>query len=315
MLAMSPETWQNVGGISGEEEWLMEHLKQSAKTEWFTKRNLITSLAVVVSALVMAVANNVFLDAADLLPGGFMGIAVLGQKAGNLVGLHLSTALLLTLINLPVAIFSARHISRRFVFFSLANVLLTSLFLKVIPVFPFLGEIILNVIFGGFLYGFGIVIALRGGASSGGTDFISLYVANKSGKEIWTEIFVFNCVLLTIFGFLFGFDKAGYSILFQFLCTRTISSFHNRYKRITLQIFTKKPDAVIKAYIDAFEHGITALDGTGGYSGTPTCLCVAIISSYQLHEATDVILAADPDAIINVMKSENYVGKFVQPKI
>ena len=64
-----------------------------------------------------------------------------------------------------------------------------------------------------------------------------------------------------------------------------------------------------------YEHGITALDGTGGYSGTPTCLCVAIISSYQLHEATDVILAADPDAIINVMKSENYVGKFVQPKI
>ena len=68
----------------------MEDLKQNAKTEWFTKRNLTTSLAVVVSALVMAVANNVFLDAADLLPGGFMGIAVLGQKAGNLVGIHVS---------------------------------------------------------------------------------------------------------------------------------------------------------------------------------------------------------------------------------
>lgn len=293
----------------------MEQLEQKVKQEWFTKRNLITSIAVVVSAFVMAGANNVFLDAADLLPGGFMGLAVLGQKIGNRIGWHLSTALLLTLINLPVAIFSAKTISKRFVFFSLANVLLTSLFLKLIPVFPFFDEIILNVIFGGFLYGFGIVIALRGGASSGGTDFISLYVANKSGKEIWTEVFIFNCVILTIFGFLFGFDKAGYSILFQFLCTRTISNFHNRYKRITLQIFTKHPDLVIDEYIRTFEHGITALDGTGGYSGTPTCLCVAIISSYQLHEATDTILKADPDAIINVMKSENYVGKFVQPKI
>ena len=293
----------------------MAQLSQKVKTEWFTKRNLITTLAVVVSAFVMATANNVFLDAADLLPGGFMGLAVLGRKVGSLLGWHLSTALLLTLINLPVAIFSAKTISRRFVFFSLANVLLTSLFLKLIPVFPFFDEIILNVIFGGFLYGFGIVIALRGGASSGGTDFISLYVANKSGKESWSLIFVFNCVLLTIFGFLSGFDKAGYSILFQFLCTRTISNFHNRYKRITLQIFTKRPDEVIAEYIATFEHGITALDGTGGYSGTPTCLCVAIISSYQLHEATDAILKADPDAIINVMKSENYVGKFVQPKI
>lgn len=293
----------------------MAQLSESIKQEWFTKRNLTTALAVVVSAFVMAAANNVFLDAADLLPGGFMGLAVLGQKAGSLIGWHLSTALLLTLINLPVALFSAKTISKRFVFFSLANVLLTSLFLKLIPVFPFFDEIILNVIFGGFLYGFGIVIALRGGASSGGTDFISLYVANKSGKEIWTQVFIFNCVILTIFGFLFGFDKAGYSILFQFLCTRTISTFHNRYKRITLQIFTKHPQAVIDEYIHTFEHGITALDGTGGYSGTPTCLCVAIISSYQLHEATDAILKADPDAIINVMKSENYVGKFVQPKI
>ena len=293
----------------------MAQLSETIKQEWFTKRNLTTALAVVVSAFVMAAANNVFLDAADLLPGGFMGLAVLGQKAGSLLGWHLSTALLLTLINLPVALFSAKTISKRFVFFSLANVLLTSLFLKLIPVFPFFDEIILNVIFGGFLYGFGIVIALRGGASSGGTDFISLYVANKSGKEIWTQVFIFNCVILTIFGFLFGFDKAGYSILFQFLCTRTISTFHNRYKRITLQIFTKHPQAVIDEYIHTFEHGITALDGTGGYSGTPTCLCVAIISSYQLHEATDAILKADPDAIINVMKSENYVGKFVQPKI
>lgn len=293
----------------------MAQLSETIKQEWLTKRNLLTTLAVVVSAFVMAVANNVFLDAADLLPGGFMGLAVLGQKIGNRIGLHLTTALLLTLINLPVALFSAKTISKRFVFFSLANVLLTSLFLKLIPVFPFFDEIILNVIFGGFLYGFGIVIALRGGASSGGTDFISLYVANKSGKEIWTQVFIFNCVILTIFGFLFGFDKAGYSILFQFLCTRTISTFHNRYKRITLQIFTKHPQAVIDEYIHTFEHGITALDGTGGYSGTPTCLCVAIISSYQLHEATDAILKADPDAIINVMKSENYVGKFVQPKI
>ncbi|MBP5460138.1 MAG: YitT family protein, partial [Clostridia bacterium] len=133
------------------------------------RRNLITGLAVVVSAFVIAFANNVFLQEADLLPGGFMGLAALLQRAGNILDLNVSRALLLTLINIPVALFCVRAISRRFVFFSLANVVLTSVFLKVLPVFPVLDDIILNVIFGGFLYGFGIVIALRGGASSGGT--------------------------------------------------------------------------------------------------------------------------------------------------
>lgn len=285
------------------------------KGEVFSRRNLITTLAVVVSAFVMAFANNVFLQEADLLPGGFMGMAALLQRVGDIFDLNLSRGLLLTLINIPVALFCVRAISRRFVFFSLANVILTSIFLKVLPVFPVLEDIILNVIFGGFLYGFGIVIALRGGASSGGTDFIALYVANKSGKELWSAVFLLNVVQLTIFGILFGFDKAGYSILFQFLCTRTISTFHNRYKRITLQIFTKKPDEVVESYLDEFEHGITVLNGTGGYTGEPTSLCVAIVSSYQLHEAADAVRAADPDAIINVMKSENFVGKYVNPKI
>lgn len=285
------------------------------KGEVFSRRNLITTLAVIVSAFVMAFANNVFLQEADLLPGGFMGMAALLQRVGDIFDLNLSRGLLLTLINIPVALFCVRAISRRFVFFSLANVILTSIFLKVLPVFPVLEDIILNVIFGGFLYGFGIVIALRGGASSGGTDFIALYVANKSGKELWSAVFLLNVVQLTIFGILFGFDKAGYSILFQFLCTRTISTFHNRYKRITLQIFTKKPDEVVESYLDEFEHGITVLNGTGGYTGEPTSLCVAIVSSYQLHEAADAVRAADPDAIINVMKSENFVGKYVNPKI
>lgn len=285
------------------------------KESIFTKRNLITTGAVILSALVMAVANNVFLDAADLLPGGFMGLAVLLRKAGELVGLDLSTGLLLTLINLPVAAFSARAISKRFVFFSLANVLLTSLFLKLVPVFPIMEDIILDVIFGGFLYGAGIVIALRGGASSGGTDFIALYVANKYGKEAWSGVFVFNVIMLFVFGALFGFNKAGYSILFQFLCTSTINRFHNRYKRITLQVFTKHPQEVVKEYIGAFEHGITILEGTGGYSGESTSLCVAIISSYQLHDAVEVMQRADPDVIVNVMKSSNFVGKFVQPQV
>lgn len=84
---------------------------------------------------------------------------------------------------------------------------------------------ILNVIFGGFLFGGSIVIALKGNASSGGTDFISLYVSNKSGKEIWNQVFIFNALMLSVFGCIFGFEAAGYSILFQFLSTKTVLHF------------------------------------------------------------------------------------------
>ena len=34
-------------------------------------------------------------------------------------------------------------------------------------------------------------------------------------------IFGFNCFILAIFGFMFGWDKAAYSIVFQFISTKT----------------------------------------------------------------------------------------------
>lgn len=63
---------------------------------------------------------------------------------------------------------------------------------------PLFEDILLNVIFGGFLYGIMTVIALKGNASTGGVDFVALYISNKKGKSIWNYVFVFNAVLITI---------------------------------------------------------------------------------------------------------------------
>ena len=87
------------------------------------------------------------------------------------------------------------------------------------------------IIFGGVVSGLGAAIALKSGASTGGTDFIALWVSNHTGKTIWGVIFGFNCFILAIFGFMFGWDKAAYSIVFQFISTKTIDSFYHRYDR------------------------------------------------------------------------------------
>ncbi len=109
-------------------------------------------------------------------------------------------------------------------------------FLKFLKFDPLFDDMLLNIIFGGFLYGIMTVIALKGNASTGGTDFIALYVSNKLGRSIWSYVFVFNAGLLLIFGYMFGWEYAGYSILFQFISTKTIDSFYHRYERMTMQI-------------------------------------------------------------------------------
>ncbi|WP_294578940.1 YitT family protein [uncultured Thomasclavelia sp.] len=274
------------------------------------KKTIISFGAVIISALVMAFATKNLVRPAGTISGGFMGIALMADMIAELLGGSLPTSIGLLCLNIPVALFCAKKISTRFVFFSLLQVGLTSFFLALMPRVELFDDTILNVIFGGFLFGSSIAIALKGNASSGGTDFIALYVSNKSGREIWDQVFVFNACMLIIFGFIFSFEAAGYSILFQFISTKTVSTFHTRYKRVMLHIYTKHKDEIIDAYCKKFHHGITALDGIGGYSKTPVSLLTAIVSSYEVDDVIFAMKEIDPQVIINVSKSEKYVGRF-----
>ena len=279
------------------------------------KRDLISFACVFCSSLIMAATTKTFVRPAHLLSGGFMGIALLVDMIADLFGKSIPTAFTLVVLNVPVALICAKKISKRFVFFSLLQVFLTSFLLQIIPNYPLFDEQVLNVVFGGYIWGMSIVLALKAGASSGGTDFIALYFANKNGREIWMQVFAFNAMILCVFGVIFGFDKAGYSILFQFISTKTISTFHTRYKRVMLHIYTLKKDEVVNTYLEKFHHGITALDGYGGYSHHPVSYLTAIVSSYEVGDVLEALKETDPKIIVSVTKVENFIGRFYNKRV
>ena len=170
------------------------------------------------------------------------------------------------------------------------------------------GDAMLDLVFAVFLPALGAAIVFDIGASTGGTDFIALWVSNHTGKTIWGVIFGFNCFILAIFGFMFGWDNAAYSIVFQFISTKTIDSFYRRYDRVTLQITTRKADEVMTAYVDHFQHGISCAEVIGGYSREKMYLLHAVVSTYESQDIIKLVCDIDPDAVINVFHTLNFVG-------
>ena len=218
-------------------------------------------------------------------------------------------------MNIPVALACYKSISKKFTFLSTIQFITTSLLLKVLTFPALFDDVVLNVVFGGFLYGISVVLALKSSASTGGTDFIALYVSNKIGRSIWEQVFVFNAIILCIFGYMFGWIYAGYSIVFQFISTKTISTFHHRYERVTLQITTDDPENVIDGYVDNFRHGISCVQGYGGFSKKKLYLLHTVVSSYEITDAVHIIQEVDPHAIINVLRTEQFFGGFYQRPI
>lgn len=275
----------------------------------FNKRNLISFILITLSSLLMVYTFQTFVFPANLVSGGFTGLAILVNKFLP----NLSISVLIIILNLPVAIMCIKGISLRFTLFSVYQFALVSFLFTVCNFEPVFDDIILEIVFGGFLNGLCVVLALKADASSGGTDFIALYFSNKFNRSLWNEVFFFNATIIIIFGFQEGWTAAGYSILFQFISTLAINRFYQRYRRITIQIMTNEAKPIIDMYVKKFRHGITVSEGYGGYSKLPITTITTVVSSYEVKEIEKNILEIDPACIINEFTSNKFIGKFYMP--
>ncbi|WP_305179540.1 YitT family protein [Faecalibaculum rodentium] len=278
-------------------------------------RFVASLLMIVASSLLQTYVIQTFMDPCDLLSSGFTGVAILLNRIAGLAGFDFSTSLGILLLNIPAAMFCAGKISKRFVFLSCVQFTLTSLFLEVLHFPPLFDEMILNVIFGGFLYGFVSVIALKADGSTGGTDFIAMYVSERFHRGIWEYVFAFNVLILLIFGSMFGWAAAGYSILFQLISTQTISRYYHRYSQILVEITTKDPEQVAKQFKTYFRHGMTVIPAYGAYSQSNFFLCKSIVSSYEEREVIGRIREVDPECLTYTHKVDHFYGRFYRRPI
>ncbi len=303
-------------GIKGEysmPEKIHYTIKQLKKQRNF--RYLFSAIAAITSSIIQVYVIQSFIRPAGILSGGFTGIAILIDRISSLFGFGISTSIMMLVLNIPVALLCWKTISRKFTCFSLFQIFLTSILLTVCNFKPMFDDIVLNVIFGGVFNGISILIALKGNSCTGGTDFIALYVSTKTGKSIWSYVFFSNIIILGIFGMIFGWYYAGYSILFQFVSTQMISTFHHRYDQLTLQITTEHANNLIRAYTTQFRHGISCTEAIGGYSGKKMYLLHTVVSSYEVNDIVYLMKQTDSHVIINVFKTQNFYGRFYRAPI
>ena len=103
-----------------------------------------------------------------------------------------------------------------------------------LPDYIFTTDILLISIFGGLINGFAIALCLNVGTTTGGTDFISIYMSQQKGMDAWNYILFGNVIILLIAGAMFGWSIALYSIIYQFCSTQIIQMLYKRYQKETL---------------------------------------------------------------------------------
>jgi uncharacterized membrane-anchored protein YitT (DUF2179 family) len=275
---------------------------------------------ILLGSVLFAFNLNTFVRAGSLIPGGFTGLALLIQECClRFVGIHVPFTVLNYAFNAVPAFISFRFIGKKFTLYSCLMIVISSLLTDFMPSMFVeaiqLHDTLLAAVFGGMLNAFAISLCLLADATSGGTDFIAVFFAEKYRKDTWNYIFAGNCMILAVAGFLFTLEKALYSIIFQFTTTMALSFFYRGYQQRTLLIITNKPEEICALIYDRSGHGVTAFDGTGLYTQAVRKLLYSVVSAGEAGKLATEIKKIDPDSFINVLKTESVTGKFyIQPK-
>jgi uncharacterized membrane-anchored protein YitT (DUF2179 family) len=287
------------------------------QTRYYTAKRFTLIL---LGSVLFAFNLNTFVHAGSLIPGGFTGLSLLIQESClRFAGIHIPFSIINYSLNAIPVFISFKFIGKKFTLYSCLMIVVSSLLTDFMPSmfieFIQLHDTLLSAVFGGILNAFAISLCLFADATSGGTDFIAVFFAEKYHKDTWNYIFAGNCIILAVAGYLFTLDKALYSIIFQFTTTMALSFFYRGYQQKTLLIITNKPDEVCGLIYDNTGHGVTAFNGIGLYKKAERTLLYSVVSAGQVNHLVTDIKKADAESFINILKTESITGKFyIRPK-
>lgn len=271
---------------------------------------------VMLGAFLFAFNLKSFVRAGDLLPGGIAGITVLIQQIGNrYLGVDIPYSLANLLLNLGPIILGIKFIGKKFTTYSCMMIILSSLLTDILPVQPLTEDALLVAVFGGLLNGFSVSLCLLSGACSGGLDFVAIYLSNKKNIDAWNYILVLNGIILATAGLLFGWNRALYSIIFQFTSTQVVHLMYRKHQQHTLLIITNHAQEVYTVISNCTNHGATVFKGTGSYQKAERDMVYSVVSSDEVKMVLKNVKEADPHAFVNALQTDYINGRFeVKPE-
>ncbi len=241
-----------------------------------------------------------FLIPNNMIDGGIVGISIiLSYITRN--NLQLNLGALIVCINLPFIFLAMNKLGKTFVFQTFYAIAMLGISVNIFHHHHATDDILLATVFGGVVLGIGVGMVLRNNAAMDGTEILSIRLSKRLGFSIGEIIMFFNVFVYTAAGFVFGWDKAMYSVLVYFITYKVIDIMIeglNEAKSVT--IISDKSELLGDSIIRKLDIGVTYMKGRGGYSGDEKDIIYCVVSRLELTKLKELVKLLDPRAFLAV---------------
>lgn len=275
-------------------------------------RNSMAVIGTLIGTVIYCIGVVFILDNCNLYACGVTGIA---QIIKNILGIEWPYffSFMIIVLNIPLFLVSWKGMSRRFAILSLGSVVLqfalTALFSYLTnecnfnPFASMADEKLTLALLGGLFSGAGCGIALRYGASTGGTDVVSQFLSLK--KHMNFAKFSISINLIIVFTSLFinvenGIDisTAVYTVISMIIGILVLDKIHIIYKYEKITIVTDEKQRMRDALIGKFNHGLTIYQAMGGYSNKARYVLESVVWNFESNDYIRIAKEIDPNCFI-----------------
>ena len=261
-----------------------------------TAKKVWTYLVIAAVALVASVNYELFVFPNQFAPAGLNGICTMIQY---ITGINIGYLSLL--INLPLALWVYRFVSKPLALRSMVYVLtfsVVSVLMDYVDLSRFVyytengTSAILGPLVAGIIFGSCCATLLRASAYTGGTDFVAAIVHKyHPEKSIFGLIFTINTVVAigSYFVYDYQIEPVILCIMYAFMSS-TVSErlTKNGRSAVRFEIITDYPNEISNEIITKLHHTATLIPGKGMYRNKEVSMLFCVVNNNQVTKLAEI---------------------------
>ena len=249
----------------------------------------------------------------DIAPGGVSGLATALAYLSPI-----SVGVWTLILNIPLVALAWWKLGFRPLIKTIVATLLLSgfieLFLRILP--PYSNNVLLASVLGGVLCGAGMGIIFVRGATTGGTDLISLLLNRIFPNASVGSLLLIVDATVVVFAVLVfrNIEVALYSIVTIFATTRTVDAIMQGVDHAkVIYIVTERGEDILALLADELGRGVTVLQGRGGYTRRDKNVLMLVTHRNSFAQTLKAVKTIDKKAFIFVTDATEVHGEGFKP--
>ena len=271
-------------------------------------RTFIDYIIITLGILIASYALETILIPNTILDGGITGISIIISKITPL-----AISNLIFVLNIPFIIIGYKNMGKNFFIKAIYSMVIYSIFLSLFSSLPPLtNQILLATVYGGLMLGLGTGLVIRFGGCLDGTESVAIVISKKHTISVGQIILIFNLLIFTIAGLIFGIDRALYSLLTYFITYKVIDLVSEGLEQgKAAMIITDNADNISKEIYKRLGRTATFIKGDGLLTGKKEVL-YCVLTRIEIPELRRIPQDIDESVFITITDVSEIIGNHIK---